>query len=714
MKPKVKQISASRKQSPLASGWRSSTWVRFAFYALIGIVSYFLLLNPVLPKQYDLKPGAVSPETIVAPVTKIDQKATEQVREEAAQSVPLQYRKDEQITSRQLDRLERIYDQIRGKAAESASEKEKIEQLRALIPALSDDFYKTMVRIPEKEIPEMRSVSRDVLQQVLSEGVRPAQLVQKREQAGQLLEEAYSRGKARDAAGELVRALIVPNVVVDKALTDALRETARESVKPVIIQKGDVIVAAGEVVTEEKIRELKELGLLRHNLNYRFYSGLSLFLLIWLALLYVCVRRFHPEIHADNSKVLMMAAVFVLNLLAMKVVSLGQDLEWSTVGYCAPFAFGTMLIALLLDTRLAIWFGVLFSLAAGIFFNDERLLLFDYRYGLVALVSGTAGALALAGVRNRPSILRAGLFASFAATAAIVALHLLVPAEGDLRVFLQSVGFGLLSGVISAVLTIGFLSLFETVFDILSPLRLLELSNPNHPLLRKLLVEAPGTYHHSVMVANLAESAAEAIGADGLLARVGSYYHDIGKLKRPQFYIENQMQLENPHDKISPHLSKTIILSHPRDGVEMLEAHRIPKPIRDIAAQHHGTTLLKYFYLKAKEISGDSQVLEEDFRYPGPKAQFKEAAIVGIADSIEAAVRSLSRPTPGRIESIVRKVIRERLEDGQFNECDLTLKELEMIGRSMCETLQGIFHARIEYPEEVSGKGKDVKNGVVG
>lgn len=384
------------------------------------------------------------------------------------------------------------------------------------------------------------------------------------------------------------------------------------------------------------------------------------------------------------------------------------------VGYCAPFAFGTMLIALLLDTRLAIWFGVLFSLAAGILFNDEQLLLFDYRYGLVALVSGTAGALSLAGVRNRPSILRAGLFASLSGTVAIVALHLLMSAEGDLRLLLQSVGFGLLSGLLSAVLTIGFLSLFETAFDILSPLRLLELSNPNHPLLRKLLVEAPGTYHHSVMVANLAEAAAEAIGADGLLARVGAYYHDIGKTKRPQFYIENQMQMENPHDKISPHLSKTIILSHPKDGVEMLEEHRIPKPIRDIAAQHHGTTLLKYFYHKAKEINGENQVLEEDFRYPGPKAQFKEAAIVGIADGIEAAVRSLSRPTPGRIESIVRKVIRERLEDGQFNDCDLTMKELELIAQSMCETLQGIFHVRIEYPEEVSGKGKDVKNGAVG
>lgn len=714
MKPKEKQITARRKLSSIVSGRRSSIWVRFALYALIGIFSYFLLLNPVLPKQYDLKPGSVSPETIVAPVTKIDQKATEQVRQEAAQSVPLQYRKDEQITSGQLERLERIFDQMEGKTPDSSSDEKKIERLRALIPGMSDDVYTALAGIPKKEIPKVRSASREVLQQVLSEGVRPAQLVQMRDQADQVLKDLSLQDNVRDAVREMVRTLIVPNVVVDQALTDALRETARESVKPVVIQKGDVIVAAGEVVTEETIRQLKELGLLRHNLNYRFYTGLGIFILIWLILIYVRIQRFYPWIHDDNSKVLMMAAVFVLNLMAMKVVSLWHSPEWTTVGYSAPFAFGTMLIALLLDTRLAVWFGVLFSLAAGILFNYEQLLLFDYRYGFVALVSGTAGALSLAGVRNRSSILRAGLVASLAGTGAIVALHLLVPAEGDLRVFLQSVGLGLLSGLLSAVLTIGFLSLFETVFDILSPLRLLELSNPNHPLLRRLLVEAPGTYHHSVMVANLAESAAEAIGADGLLARVGAYYHDIGKVKRPQFFIENQMQMGNPHDKISPHLSKTIILAHPKDGVELLAEHRIPKPIRDIAAQHHGTTLLKYFYHKAKELNGENQVLEEDFRYPGPKPQFKEAAIVGIADCIEASVRSLSRPTPGRIEALVRKVIRERLEDGQFNECDLTLKELETIGNSICETLKGIFHARIEYPEEIPGKGKDVKNGTVG
>jgi cyclic-di-AMP phosphodiesterase PgpH len=257
----------------------------------------------------------------------------------------------------------------------------------------------------------------------------------------------------------------------------------------------------------------------------------------------------------------------------------------------------------------------------------------------------------------------------------------------------------LVSGIGSAVLTIGLLPFFEASFGILSTMRLIELSNPNHPLLRKILMEAPGTYHHSVMVANLAESACEAIGANGLLARVGSYYHDIGKTRRPNFYIENQMHLENPHDRLPPDKSANIIIAHVTDGSNILKKYHMPKEIIDIAEQHHGTTLLKVFYHKA--IQGDTEIKEEDYRYPGPKAQTKESAVVGIADSVEAAVRSLSHPTPELIESLVKKIVADRLQDGQLNECDITIKEIETVSHALCETLKGIFHSRIEYPEMI-------------
>jgi cyclic-di-AMP phosphodiesterase PgpH len=696
------------RRMELSEKWRKSVCLRLGLYGMMALCCYVLLMGDVMPQQYgNLSPGQVSDQTIVSPVTKVDTAATEEAKEQAAQSVGPQYAVDDQMTDRQLNSLDAIYADIRRNLADaSLSEKEKVERLKDRLPSgLSDEFYRKLVRINTDQLTDMRLTSRDILRSVLSEGVREDEVEKKRDEVDRALVTSALGSHARFVVRDLVRTMIIPNELYDAERTEKLREAARESVEPVPIRKGETIVAEGDVVTADQHRKLEELGLLRDSIRWWPYIGLILLVCVIIGLLYAFVHRFRPDLHQDNVKVLMLHTVFLLTLGGMKVVSLGQNLEWSTIGYLAPAALGTMLLTLLLDAMLALWCNLLFSLAAALLFNAENHLLFDFRYGVVALVSGSAAAFALDGVSNRTSILRAGLAASGSSAVAILAVHVLVPVDADVETLLQSLAFGIASGLFSAVMTIGFLQHLETIFDILSPLRLLELSNPNHPLLRKLLTQTPGTYHHSIMVGNLAEAAAEAIGANGLLARVGAYYHDVGKTKRPQFFIENQMQKENPHDKLSPNLSKSIILSHTRDGVEMLKEHDIPKPIRDIAAQHHGTTLLKYFYHKAKQQSEGSQVLEEDYRYPGPKAQFKEAAIVGIADCVEAAVRSLARPTPDRIESMVRKIIQERLEDGQLNECDLTLKELDLIARSMCETLQGIFHSRIEYPEDVSGKG---------
>ena len=253
------------------------------------------------------------------------------------------------------------------------------------------------------------------------------------------------------------------------------------------------------------------------------------------------------------------------------------------------------------------------------------------------------------------------------------------------------------SGVLSGALTIGLLPFFETAFGILSDIRLIELSNPNHPLLKRVLTETPGTYHHSVMVANLAETACESIGANGLLARVGCYYHDIGKTVRPGYFIENQHSDKNPHDLLPPEKSRDIIIAHAEDGAKLLEKYKMPPEIVAIAKQHHGTSLLKYFVFKARELGDD--VNEGEYRYPGPKPQTKEVAIISIADSVEAAVRSMKEPTSEKIASLVRSIVFDKLNDGQFDECDLSMKELKQVERAICETLNGIFHNRIEYPE---------------
>jgi len=255
------------------------------------------------------------------------------------------------------------------------------------------------------------------------------------------------------------------------------------------------------------------------------------------------------------------------------------------------------------------------------------------------------------------------------------------------------------NGILSSILTIGVLPYLESTFKITSPVRLLELSYPGNPLLKRLLTEAPGTYHHSIIVGNLAETAAEAIGGDTLLTRVGAYYHDVGKLKRPYFFIENQLNTDNPHDKIAPTLSTLILTSHVKDGVELAREYKVPEDIISIVEQHHGSGLCTYFYHKAVENGQNEGIDEDEFRYEGPKPKTKEAALVMLADSVEAAVRSLQNRTHGRVEGMVRKIIKDKLMDGQLGECDLTFKDLDVIAAAFMQVFSGIFHARIEYPD---------------
>jgi putative nucleotidyltransferase with HDIG domain len=687
--------------------WKTSFPIQVLIYAIFGVALYLLLLTHALPHFVDIQIGKVSRDTVVSPINKIDETATKLAKDRAANSVDPQYTKDEHLTNSQIEKIDLIFADVRRIITDTTlSETEKINSLKdAISHNLPAEFYLRLVRTSPRELTDLRLSTRDIVSNSLSEGVRSKELNGKKNQVDSLLVTSTLSSNNRYLARELIRYFLLPNELYDQRKTELLREAAKDTVEPLTIKKGQVLVSAGEVVTPDQYRKLTEIGLIREKTNLLPYLGLLLLISLGLTTFRFYVGRFHPFVHQDNTQLLMLFSILLLTLIGMKIVTLGQDLEWSSVGYLAVISLGSMLITLLLNTSLSLSSTLMLSVISSIFFNGDNQFLFDYRFGLVALISGVVSTFALAGVKRRSAVLKAGFFTSLVSMATILALYALNPTENDGIQLLQSLLFGFAGGIFSAVLTIGFLPYFETVFGILSPLRLLELSNPNHPLLQDLLYKAPGTYHHSVIVGNLAEAAAEAIGADGFLARVGAYYHDVGKTKRPQFFIENQIHRDNPHDKISPNLSKTIILSHPRDGVEMLKAHNIPKPIQDIAAQHHGTTLLKFFYYRAMEQSDGIKVIEEDYRYSGPRAQFKESAIVGIADCVEAAVRSLSKPTPARVENMVNKIIRDRLEDGQFHECDLTFKECNMIAKAMSATLQGIFHSRIEYPEEKSIKG---------
>jgi hypothetical protein len=362
-------------------------------------------------------------------------------------------------------------------------------------------------------------------------------------------------------------------------------------------------------------------------------------------------------------------------------------------------AIGVILIAVLFNSATAIVMSIIFPVLVALVTAN------DFRYMLVALFAGLIAAYSVRQVSRRSDLTRAGFYVAAVNVATVIGLFLLAGAfrlEYDfLREFSVGILAGITNGLFSAVMAIGLLPYLESGFGLTTAVTLLELANPNHPLLKKLLMEAPGTYHHSLVVANLAEAAAEATGADPLLARVGAFYHDVGKLKRPYFFIENQLG-ENPHEKISPNLSTLIITSHIKDGLELSRKGKLPNIIQEIICQHHGNSLVSYFYHQASEKCLDHRenLSEDNFRYEGPLPQSKEAAIILLADSVEAAARAMPKPIGGRIESVVRKIVREKLNDGQLDQSDLTLKDLDVISSTFVRILSGIYHNRIEYPEK--------------
>jgi putative nucleotidyltransferase with HDIG domain len=721
-------------------GWKYSGWTRVLLFLLLMLLFYFSLSPKLIPQVYDIQLGAASAKTIYAPSQTENFVATEKAKEDAAKKVQPVYRivnlRNDLLVDSIFDRMLQINSDAEVKFDDKVSiyrnvipqlvldmENKSIKSLRdsgqyndTLLQEMQNRLVEQQYRLPEEvyfkiprltkeDIAAMLPVTKSIVSKIMTEPIPEAQ--ESRSKVAELVNTSeLTKNTTREMVQELVRTVITPNKFFDQKGTEDAKGQARENVKPVYINKNDVLVNQGEIITDEIYQRLNKLELLKDKANYLPELGLIILSLLFSFFIYMFVRQSSLPIATSNAQLVMLVLIFTLNVIGMKIITLGQNLAYPYIGYLAPVAMGSILIVILLNASLAFSSSVMFALLSSIIFNTDNAQLFDFRYGLVTLVVCFTAVFAIQRASQRSAILKAGLLISLVSMVTITAM-LLLDDHYSQKDVLFSLSFAAAGGLLTVVFVIGLLPFFEIAFGILSPLKMVELSNPNHPLLRKLLTETPGTYHHSIMVGNLSETAAESIGADGLLCRVGSYYHDIGKTKRPMYFIENQTNMENPHDRIDPNLSKSIITAHPRDGVEMLKDYKIPKPIREIAQQHHGTTLLHYFYHKALKLNklaegeGEAkEIQEEDFRYPGPKAQSKEAAIVGIADSVEAAVRSLRSPTLEQIDTMVHKIIKSRLDDGQFNECDLTLKELDTIEKTLNETLLGIFHSRIDYPSE--------------
>jgi putative nucleotidyltransferase with HDIG domain len=687
--------------------WKEHDMVRISILFLLGLTLYLLMVGNVKPYVVDVNIGERAEWDIYAPITIIDHTATERAREQVAQAVRPIYTKEDSITRNQVEKLDTAFATVMRIVQLDVDNDIKLARLkRELSYRLEEDKYQVFITYPAEEIETLRRITKSIVQEIMEDGVSEQNngLQRATEQVNDSLVLSSLHNDLRMVSREMAIASIVPNYLISDEETEKARLDARDSIDVIEIREGQLLVASGSNITREIYQQLYDVGLLSETANMLPLIGLALFIMLIVAFIGVYLAFSSLAIHKNNIQLLMYLIIFVLTVLMYKTLHfIGNIIDYEQVGFIAPVAFATMLITMLIHQRVAIFSSFIFGLIAAVLLNNDPTQFMDIKFGLVTIFSGTAGAFFLGTTARKTKILQAGFVVSAISIVTILSVTLLKYTTTSWIDLSQLLFLGLLSGIIASVLTIGLMPFFEASFGILSTMKLIELSNPNQPLLRKILVEAPGTYHHSIMVANLAEAASEAVDGNGLLARVGAYYHDVGKTKRPHFFIENQMNMGNPHDKIAPHLSKTIITAHGRDGAEMLREAGLPKAIQDIAAQHHGTTLLKYFYNKAQQDS-EADILESDFRYPGPKAQFKEAAIVGIADCIEAAVRSITKPSPERIENMVRNIIKNRLEDGQFNECDLTLKELDVIAKVMCEALHGIFHSRIEYPDD---KGKD-------
>ncbi len=502
--------------------------------------------------------------------------------------------------------------------------------------------------------------------------------------------------------------LVVPNTTFNKKETEERRKALRESVKPVYFQikKGEMIVREGEKIREEQLIKLKGLMQLRKGAqNHWILIGMILLFCLLFFVIYLFGSRHYDGFPKQNKDFLMIACLLVLMVLMTKasifiahaIHLTSTSLPYESLLYAIPFAAGAMLVSICINPKVALLFGTIFSILAALCL-ENRLFFFIYPF-----IGSLLGAIRVGRCKQRSTVLLAGVVVGLMNVATVLFLNMM---NGNLLSLqsLMTIPFALIGGVLVGIIVTGLAPLVETIFGYVTDIKLLEMASLDKPIMRDLMMRAPGTYYHCVLVGNLVESASEAIGANPLLAKVSAYYHDLGKIKKPLYYIENQNDgMENPHDRLSPSMSSLILISHTKDGVDLARRNRVGKPIIDIIQQHHGTNLISYFYQKAKskEKDGQQSIKEEDFRYPGPKPQTREAAIVMLADAVEAASKTLSDPTSSRIQGLVQRIINQIFIDGQLNECELTLLDLQLISETFTRILTGIFHHRVDYPEAV-------------
>jgi len=686
---------------------RDAVRLVIAASVLVGVLTAILSID-ILPSGLAEREGDVARAAVLAPRSAEFESAirTKQARDEALKAVPPHYtyttEAGDLAAVRQVAELDRLLEPVDAAFNAVLSDGARRQALADALPKLSKTSLDGLQALDRAGWLALRAETGRVLEAAQRREVRDTALETARGAIPQLADQALPADQ-RALIAEVLAPLLVANSTYDAAATETARQEATSAVEPVRIsvKQGEVIVDAGHRITDLDVEVMAALGLLDPRPDVAKLGGWFLLSLLVVGLLLAWVWRFRPAYwHRDNA-LFLVGLMLVIATLAIKL-TVGRPL----LPFLIPVAAVGLLLAILLDGGVAVVVSAMVAMIAG-------------------AASGTspelAGYVFLGSLAGAITVGRGDRLGNFVQAAAAIALVNVATVtiftflgERDLTGLLQLLGASVGCAVIAGVVAVGSFAVLGNVFGITTSFHLLELANPSQPLLRRLLLETPGTYHHSLMVGNLAERSAEAIGADALLVRVASYYHDVGKLANPLAFIENQAGDVNVHDYLTPEESAILIREHVSNGIDMGYQYKLPKAIIAFIPQHHGTAMMSYFYARARDQAitdtgarsgtpeaeaAAARVDPARFRHVGPRPQTREAAILMLADGVEASVRSLTGHDEAAIRAMVDQIVRERLDDGQFDECDLTLRDLERIRNAFVAQLLGMYHQRVEYPQ---------------
>ncbi len=679
----------------IADGAERKELHRIVLFILAFVVTIVCIGTGSIQQRETVQVGSVATKRYVAPEDTVDEAATEKLREAAANSVGPIYKTDTTVMDKNVTMVEGVFrelDTVLAGLPEGESFYNAVQEVSLELPVVLSN--RQLMAYENLTADQRKAFANDcvsVLKEIYDKGVTADGLTEAKASGLGYLQDLAWSSDLKTMAGVILSAAVEPNLIVDEAAVEAAKEEKRAEVEEVMIRKNQKIVDEGEIITQEIYDKLVALNLVSETgLEGSLMPLLGSLVITGMlfAALYLFFLWGKGNILLKPNEIRMLFTIYMMMVLLIRVLA---NLTIFTI---IPVGLFAMLVSLLVGRRMALWLNALFCIIGCFIFNG------DVQFLMYALISGTFAALIIQKTDKRSYLIPAALGMAAVDFVTTISLGFFF-GEGYSAELLMQSGIGAVTGLLSMIVAVGSLPFWENMFEANTPLRLMELTNPNNELLRKLMIEAPGTYHHSLIVANLAETAVYDIGGNTALARAGAYYHDVGKLRYPQYFAENQSGY-NPHDELPPEKSAKIITGHTKGGLELAERYKLPPVVRDMIVEHHGNSLVKFFYFKALKLYGAENVNEADYRYQGRIPSSRESAVVMLADTVEAAVRSMlgHGKTMEEAEAAVKNLMKDKLDDGQLNNSGLTLNELETVRLAFLKVFHGMYHERVSYPEQ--------------